>query len=370
MTKKIPILFIITKLELGGAQKICLSLFRNLKKDGHHAFLFSGASGTLAEKVKQEDHVFLSKHFKREASFSLLLSEIKNFLTLYKYIKKLKKKHPNLIIHTHSTKAGIIGRWAAWCAGIKTKIHTIHGYGFHPYQNKFTWYATFLSEWITSLITNHFICVSQKDADTGKKYFPRFEKKHSLIRAAVDDSYFEPATKAENKDLFVFGTVACFKPQKNLFDLLNAFKQVHQKNNKTRLEIIGDGILRTQIEQWIQNNTLENVITLHGWQDNVKQFMLCWDTFVLSSLWEGLPCAVIEARLCHLPVIAYDTGGISEIINDGKNGFLIEQGNKQELQNKMQLISQSPIEPSDNNLEDFKIKNMIQKHSKLFKKFI
>ena len=109
-------------------------------------------------------------------------------------MKKLKKQHPHLIVHTHSTKAGIIGRWAAFFAGIKKRIHTIHGYGFHAHQNKILWVSIYLIEFITSLITTHYVCVSSEDVKTGIKLFPHFSGKHSIIRAAVDwDQFFIPA---------------------------------------------------------------------------------------------------------------------------------------------------------------------------------
>lgn len=324
---ELHVLYIITKLELGGAQKVCLSLLKGLHNSGKNALLISGIEGSLVKDLINSPSVILLKNLKREISLSYFFQEIKNFFELINEIKKIKKKYPNLIVHTHSTKAGLIGRWAAFFAGIKKRIHTIHGFGFHPYQNKLVWFATYFLELITSLITTHYICVSSEDVKIGRKLFPKFEKKHSIIRAAIEWDKFYAASKIvpsiNEKEQFIFGTVSCFKKQKNLFDLLKAFKKVNEKNKNCRLEIIGDGILRNSIEEWITQNNLDNYIILHGWQDNVAQFMINWNTFVLSSLWEGLPCAIIEARLLKLPVLAYDTGGIHDVILQGENGFFI-----------------------------------------------
>lgn len=128
--KEIHVLYIITKLELGGAQKVCLSLFNELQKD-HNVWLLSGSEGTLVNQTKTHEQVILLDALKREVG----LSEITAFMQMIQAIKKIKNKYPNLIVHTHSTKAGYLGRWAAWFAGVKQRVHTVHGFGFHEHQS-------------------------------------------------------------------------------------------------------------------------------------------------------------------------------------------------------------------------------------------
>ncbi|MBU4269753.1 hypothetical protein KKE07_02645, partial [Candidatus Dependentiae bacterium] len=115
--KKVNVLFIITKLELGGAQKVCLSLLDGVKKNGGFAGLISGADGPLVSEVKNLDSVYLLPEFKREVGLKNIFKDIYLFFKLIKLIKKNRKNHPDLIVHTHSTKAGILGRWAAFFAG-------------------------------------------------------------------------------------------------------------------------------------------------------------------------------------------------------------------------------------------------------------
>lgn len=377
-TKDIHVVYIITKLELGGAQKVCLRLMQGLHEHGATAHLISGAEGPLVAQAQKNSHTILLNSFKRELSIASIWYEIKTFFTLVTTLRTLKHQYPDLIVHTHSTKAGLIGRFAALCAGIKKRVHTIHGYAFHNHQNRIIWLAIYLMELLASLITTHFICVSSYDAKTGIRLFPRFAKKHSIIRAAVDwNQFYQPAQTAHPfpvpNEPFIFGTVACFKPQKNLFDLLEAFSHVHQQNRNTRLEIIGDGYLRTRIEQWITKHQLNHAIKLHGWQQQVAPIMFDWHAFVLSSLWEGLPCAIVEARLLKLPVLSYDTGGIHDIIIPGDNGFLykpkdwstlargmLELTRNQQLHNKLQNYNDK--------LEDFNDQHMIAQHVELYKR--
>ncbi len=381
--KELNILYIITKLELGGAQKVCLTLFKGLANSGNNSILMSGDEGVLVNEVKNSQNLILLKNLKREVSFLNIFYEVKNFFSLIKEIKKIKKKYPDLIVHTHSTKAGIIGRWAAFFANVKNRIHTIHGYAFHDHQNKILWFFIYFAELITSLITTHFICVSSKDIQIGKKLFPGFSRKHSLIRAAVEWDKFYSGEKdvkparpepVEGFERFIFGTVSCFKKQKNLIDLFKAFKEVQKKFPNSILEVIGDGILRSELEQWIKENNLEKNIILHGWQQNVAEIMLNWNVFVLTSLWEGLPCAIVEARLSKLPVIAYDTGGISDVILHGKNGFLIKQKDWLSMANVMlKIINDTSLYNNLKNypqdLNEFKNSSMVEKHINLYQNF-
>jgi glycosyltransferase involved in cell wall biosynthesis len=240
---------------------------------------------------------------------------------------------------------------------------------------------------------------------------PFFKKRSSVINAAVDYEKFyleKKEIKNFNKNLnqkFIIGTVSCFKPQKNLIDLLQAFKKVlnnitsgerHRfchtelavpdealrevwdsasrniKFNNILLQIIGDGEQREYLQDFILKNNLQNNIELLGWQDNVAKFMHNWDLFALSSLWEGLPCVVVEARLAKLPVIAYKISGIPEVIFDNKNGFLIDSGNWEVLAEKIEFIIKDNINREklsnyNDNLSMFNNNYMINEHLLLYK---
>jgi len=285
-----------------------------------------------------------------------------------------------------------MGRWAAFFARIKNRVHTVHGFGFHDNQSKLGWTINFILEYLTSLITTHYVCVSVVDRKIGQRLFPRFWNKSSIIRAAVDTRSFGPAQRHECQQAtnttstpvsftpvsFTFGTVSCLKPQKNIIDLLKAFSAVYHnlppdKKQHVRLQIIGDGVERKQIETWIKTHNLSNSIDLLGWQTDVAQWMKTWDAFVMSSLWEGLPCAIIEARLSKLPVISYRIAGIPEVIKNNKNGFLVTPGAWQQLGRCMQTLVENralhtKLAHHQEDLSDFTHNAMITNHIKLYKK--
>lgn len=374
---QLHIVYIITKLELGGAQKVCLSLLKGLAQHQLHTMLIAGCDGQLTDEALKNADTFLLNELTREVNMRGIYKELFCFITLYKKLRDLKKKYPHLIVHTHSTKAGLMGRWAAWCAGIRTRVHTVHGFAFHAHQPRIIRWTIQTIEWLTSFITTHFVCVSSEDVKTGLSLLHNFAKKHSIIRAAVNEQQFYIPTRrcAEFPDEtqnFIFGTIACFKKQKNITDLIEAFAYVHNHNKATRLEIIGDGTLRPSIEAHIKKLNLEHAITLHGWQQTVAPFMLSWHAFVLTSLWEGLPCAIIEARLLKLPVISYRTGGIHDVISHEQNGLLFEQKNWQTLAQGMLDLSQqknkyTQLSSHKEDLSDFKDEQMIMQHVDLYR---
>lgn len=363
------VLYIITKLELGGAQKVCLSLFHAGNTPDTKAWLISGTEGTLVPQVADNPQVILLPSLKREICWS----DITAWWQIYQQIRTLKKEYPDLIVHTHSTKAGCLGRTAAWFAGVKKIIHTVHGFGFHEYQSRLGYLVAYYLEKVISRITTTYVCVSQTDIEIGKKTIQNFAAKCVLIRAAIDDTKFIPAhNKPLSFSTCVYGTVACFKPQKNIFDLLEAFRQVHAYHHKNvHLEIIGDGLQRPLIESWIQEHKLGDVITLHGWQENPATIMQTWDCFVLSSLWEGLPCAVIEARTLQLPIVAYNVGGLGDIIKHGKNGFMCAPQCVNLLTHYMALVGQNnylrtTLGTYQEDLREFSQAYMIMKHREIY----
>jgi len=375
--KKKAVVYIITQLELGGAQKICLELFKNIPKNNSSSnsfvtYLITGKSGPLTSTViKEKNVIFLDKLYQKKGQLNSLWCEIACFFQMRKKLLLLKKQYGEIIIHTHSSKAGIIGRWAAFFCGIKLRIHTVHGYSFNAHISKLSALFFYLCEWLTAFITTHFICVSSQDVKTGLYYLPKFKKHYSIIRAAIDHKKFIQSNSQKNKSSFIFGTISCFKKQKNLFDLLNAFALVHQTHPTIHLEIIGDGILRPAISQWITQKSLQKNITLHGWQHNVAPIMKTWSSFILSSLWEGLPCSVIEARVLKLPIICYNTGGISDVVFHEKNGALIQQSNWISLAYYMQkLLTDSTFlektKKYNDSLDDFKNSTMTMQHSALY----
>ena len=372
---KITVGYIITTLELGGAQKVCLELFKGLKHNDHHTFLITSNEGTLAPLYQDVPTIFFLQNLQRAFCYKQLTRELGAFVQLIKILRTLRKNHSNFIVHTHSTKAGLLGRWAAFFAGVKTRIHTVHGFSFHAHQLFFVRWLHMFLEIITSFITTSYVCVSSKDIAIARKMLPFFNRKTtSIIRAAVKTGLFEKQETSIKAKNFIIGTIACFKPQKNIFDLLKAFERSFKLNSTIRLEILGDGAQRESIEAWIAQRKLQDFITLHGWCHDIVPIMQRWQVFALTSLWEGLPCAVVEARMLKLPVVAYDTGGISDVISHNLNGLLIKQGNWLGISDSLVQLSwdatlYASLANYQDDLVEYDVQTMLKHHMTLYERY-
>lgn len=324
------IVYIITKMELGGAQKICLALFDHFSPK---AYLLSAPEGLLVENLLTNKRFFSIKNFCRQINF---YRDILAFFEIYIILRRLKKKHSKILVHTHSSKAGILGRLAAKLARVDKIVHTVHGFGFSVGQS---WSANFVFkslEQIFLFITDVVIFVSMRDLKTGQSFYG-LGTKAVLIRAAIENKTFSKqrylAFKKRKINVcrrrIIIGVIACFKPQKNLLDLLRMFYLLNRMigdDVKLILEIIGDGEQRDSLMKFVRKNNLVHNVLFRGWQKNVVMFMRNWNIFCLTSLWEGLPCALVQAQMLGIWACCYDTGGISEVLVHESLGEVVPQG--------------------------------------------
>jgi glycosyltransferase involved in cell wall biosynthesis len=334
--EKINLLYVITKLELGGAQKQLLSLIRGLNKEQFRVFLFTGQNGLLVEDV-----LSITGLQRRHCPFlERAIHPLKDLLVLIDLFLFIKKNNIE-IIHTHSSKAGILGRLAAKLAGVKIIIHTVHGWSFHDYQPIFLKGLFISLEKFVGMFTDKLIVVSAYDQLKGLRNHIGDQAKYSLIHYGIDYTEFNLANSSIrselglNKNDLVVGMVACFKPQKCPQDFIKLACLINRDMPKVKFVLVGDGVLRKKIEELISASNLEKNIILLGWRRDIPDILAAFDVFVLTSLWEGLPVTLLEAMAKAKAIIATDTGGVREIIEEGKTGFLVQPHAMDELAHKL-----------------------------------
>lgn len=375
--KKIKVLHIITKLELGGAQQNTIFTVNNLNKDKFDAFLAFGGGGILTEETKQRlsEKAILVPFLVREINpyYDLLA-----LIQLYKIIKKIKPQ----IVHTHSSKAGILGRTASFIAGVPIIIHSIHGFGFNKYQNKFLYFLLKGAEKIVSKFTTHFIAVSQANIEQGIKEKLFNLDKVSLIRSGIDLNYFKLINESTIRSEFniensssIITMIACFKHQKAPLDFIYIAEKIIQFKKNIKFFLVGDGELRKEIENEIRKRNLENYVILTGWRRDVGNIICGSDIIVLTSLWEGLPRTIIEAMVLNKPIVATNVDGINDVIKDGENGFLITPHNINEFANKILALLKdkelyNKFANASKNIDEFDINLMVRKQEELYIRLI
>jgi len=343
--KKIKLLHILTKLELGGAQKNVLEILSGLDPKKYDIHLIT-SHGLLDEDAKKISHIHLAFCPFLHRSLNPFLDAFA-FLYLVGYIL-MNRIH---ILHSHSSKAGILGRWAARLAGVPVILHTVHGWGFQEDKKSFMNCFYIFLERITARFTSRLIAVSENDIRSGLKAGIGDQKKYSLIHCCLEPGFadspsqeikdYPVSLKRDRKDKAV-GMVACLKRQKNPLDFIKAADLIFQKLPETKFFIAGDGVLRDEVENEIKKRKLGEVVFLLGWRRDIEKIVSSWDVILLTSLWEGLPVALLEAMSLRKPIVAYDAGGIREIVQDGENGFLVSCGDVGGLSHQTRLLLENP----------------------------
>lgn len=317
MKKKI--LFIITYPEMGGAQKQLLYLIEGLNKDKYSLYLCSGDKGFLKDKFSGLS--FLNTCFLPEMTRDINpFYDIIAFAKLYIYIKR----NAFDIIHTHSPKASMLGRWAAFLAGRRSIVYTVHGWPFHGFMNPLLRHLCVFLEKVTALITRRIVTVSYADLYKGVKNRVSGSDKFVIIHYGLDtgkagDIFSKRSSSPTADNLIV--NVSCLKRQKGLTDFLDAAELVLRRREDAKFLIIGDGPLRKKLEREIAKRGLANSVWLKGWMGDLSETLARASLLAISSLWEGLPLAVIEAVASGVPVVATDTEGIRDIIKKGSNAI-------------------------------------------------
>ncbi len=334
--QRVNLLYVITKLELGGAQKQLLSLVAHLDKQKYSLSLITARNGLLINKDQSIEKLRLirSRYLERP------VSPIKDFLAIWEIYCFIKKNKID-IVHTHSSKAGILGRWAARLAGAKIVIHTVHGWSFNEHQNPLWRRIIVWLERLTALITDKLIVVSHRDWQAGLDNYIGNKDKYRLVRYGIDYEDFNKKVEGLREELgintsdLLVGMISCFKPQKSPQDFIRLAFLVNKVIPRTKFILVGDGNLRKKIERLISKFNLEHKVILTGWRYDIPRILSAMDIFVLTSLWEGMPISVIEAMAASLPVVATNTGGVTEILLEGKNGFLVPKRDINKMAEKL-----------------------------------
>jgi glycosyltransferase involved in cell wall biosynthesis len=374
---KTNLLYIITKLELGGAQQQLLSLIRGLDRQAYNVFLFTAQDGLLIAEALSLRGLTLHRSRFLERKINPL-KDLLALIEIYGFIKKNKIQ----IVHTHSSKAGILGRLAAGLAKTKNIVHTVHGWSFHDHQPLIINCFYLFLEKICAKFSSKIIVVSVWDRNKGLKNSVGQAGQYILIRYGIDYADFQNMEKRDDArkswgfsggDL-VIGMVACFKPQKSPLDFIKLAFAVSKELPDVKFILVGDGVLFKKARGLIKKLHLESRVILAGWRRDIPLILSCLDVFVLTSLWEGLPIVVLEAMASGVPLVVTDTGGVGEVIVDDLTGYLVKTGDLASLQKKViKLLKDSQrrdkfvkLSAAVVNDQEFSLSNMIKNTNQLY----
>ncbi len=331
---------IITRLNFGGSSENLIDLCRKLKDDGFDVILVYGG-----DEIKQFDFkYYYLKELKREIG---LLDDIKVFL---KIIKILFREKP-YVINTHTSKAGVIGRWAGFfyklLSNKNTKIiHVPHGHIFYGYFSKPKTYFFIILEFLTSFITDFLVALTENEKMETLKYGIGKEKKWHIIPSGVD--YFQKLSGKDIREEFkipkekiVVGSVARLEPIKGIDYLIRSVKYLNEilkiKNIKDFpiFLIVGDGSQKDYLKKIADEDKVKEHIIFAGYREDVYDLINVMDIYVQPSLNEGMGRTVVMAEILSKPIIASSVCGLKDLITDAYNGYLVEPKNSLELAMKI-----------------------------------
>ena len=270
---------VITKMELGGAQEVAMRVVSGLDRRRFRPVLIAGPGGLLTKEAHalEDVEVCLIPSLIRE------IRPIQDLRALWELVSMFRRVRPK-IVHTHSSKAGILGRLAAWLAGVPCILHTIHGYGVTPAQPFWQQRALIALERMVGRVTTHWIAVSQADRRRGIEWGLFTASKVSVVRPGIDPTAFAARLDSSERDRIramlgvgpdhlLVGTVSCLKPQKSPEDFVRVAALVCERVAEAKCVLVGDGMLRPQIEALIQARGLNERVTLLGWRRDVAALM-------------------------------------------------------------------------------------------------
>lgn len=342
----VSVAHLITKLELGGAQQNTLFTVSHLDRARFRPALIAGEHGILDEEAK----ALCDVAYYQVPSLVRRISPLRDLRALTALTSLLARLKPT-IVHTHSSKAGILGRWAARLARVPIIIHSIHGFGFTRYQHPVVQRTLIALERAAARFTTRFFAVSEANRRLGIELGLFAEEQCTVIRSGVDLAALRQTrvdVAAKKRELGchpewpLIGMIAPLKPQKAPLDFVRAAVLVRKAKPNTQFLLVGDGELREAIEAEVRRLGLSDAFSLTGWRRDIAEVMRCFDVFVLTSLWEGLPRVYLEALASGVPIVGTKVDGAAEVIQEGVNGYLTEPGDVRSLAERVISLLSDP----------------------------
>lgn len=264
------------------------------------------------------------------------LSDLKGMIALAKIMRRGRYD----VVHLHSSKAGALGRVAAKLNGMKT-VYTPNGFYFLNAEGRLARAFYLAAERIAGLLTDHLIAVSESERDATIEARAVPPHKISVIPNAVESDEIAVDDGARRRiraelgiapGAKVLGTVSRFIAQKDPLTLVRAFGAVRELDAGVRLVWAGEGgDLEDDTKRLARELGVLDAIHFLGFRHDVQAVMNAFDVFVLSSVFEGLPYALLEAMFLEIPVVATDVVGSRDVVVDGQTGVLVAPGRPEEL---------------------------------------
>jgi glycosyltransferase involved in cell wall biosynthesis len=353
----IKIVHIITRLDMGGSARetfqACYELSQKYETILIHGLSLESKMSNLEKKVVEGNIEKAKKRGVKFISFKTLvrrISPIKDLRAFFALIWIIFKEKPH-IVHTHTSKAGLLGRLAAKIVRVPNIVHTPHGNIFYGH---FGFLLSRFSIWIEKLFsrfTDRMIALTDGEMDDYIRFSVCAPEKLLKIHSGVNVKQFMQSNGNNvekrrslglDQNANVVGFVGWLLPIKGPEYLLKAMDYVWQKYPETALVFVGKGDLNINLRMQALQMSTNGKVKFLGWREDIDDILPVFDMLVLPSLNEGMGRVLVEAMAAGKPVVASNVGGIPDLVRDGETGYLVPPADEKALADGIQKLLEDP----------------------------
>lgn len=360
--KKNKVMLLIPNLGMGGAENIVVNIAQYIDKNQFEIIVVSLYGETqCVDKYKE---------IIKDEKIKVIFMNKKNGIdvnVLWGLIKIVRKEKPD-VIHTHLYSC-IYGILPALLGKVQIKMHTVHNLAENELPGLYQKIMKIMYRFCGVIP----VSINESVGESIKRRYGLPEKKIPLIKNGVEITRFSeagvPQRKTEEKVLINVGRMS---KQKNHRLLVECFSEIVQTYSNVRLLLVGDGELKGEIFNLAKRLKVDKKIDFVGNVKKVEEYLQKADIFIMTSDYEGLPLSVIEAMAAGLPIIATKAGGIKELVENEKNGYLSNVGDKESLVKYTLTLLQNPQEcirmgkNSKEMAQKYSVQNMVSKYETLY----
>jgi len=358
LIKKINITHIITRLDMGGSAQNTLITALNHNPQRYSVCLIKGSTHESAMTAEETQLINRQLATAKKQGIKVVdlpalvrrispFNDIKSFVSIFRVLRKSKPD----IVHTHTSKAGILGRLTAWMARVPIIIHTPHGHVFYGHFGRLLSRIFLQMEKLLGRITHHQIALTPEECNDYFSLRVSQPSNTSVIHSGIDLHRFIEGAKQRTRkrkelgippDSLLVGYVGWLIPIKGVTYLVSAMEKVAEKHPKSLLVLVGKGDDKGEeeikLKEQVERAGLTSKVLFLGWRPDVDEIMGCFDIFVLPSLNEGMGRVLVEAMAAGLPIVASRAGGIPDLVKDGQNGLLVPPEDASALEKAISVL--------------------------------
>jgi len=375
-TPGIKVAHVVTRMNTGGVAVLISELVAGMNSEEFEVALITGSCSEGEEDYIKARGIDLNQINIASMQRSLNpINDLKSFIGIARALRNLRPD----IVHTHTSKAGLLGRVAAKIIVPKaTVIHTFHGHLLHGYFSKSATFLIKLSERMLARITDVLISMGNEVKNNLQEASIGQPQQYQVAFPGVQESEPNPNNAKvrefaeRRKQNLIFTFVGRLSPVKRCDRIVQVAREIHNEFPQLHFLIIGDGELRETLE--VAASGLP--ITFLGWESHTQDWLAISDCAILLSDNEAVPLAMIEAGLAGLPVIATNVGSMSDVVVDGLNGYLVEPSIEEIKSGVIALVESAELRASFGKKgrelarERFSVDAMIQRHREIYSQAI